>query len=158
MTSSAPRLTFAFLAGLLTLLFVTPVAHAQSPGAVPGMGPVAQQERAIWDALQSSNWDTAASYMAPNFVYVADVMGDRAQSIEGMKTCKLSSYTLHDAQTRQLSPDIVLITYVATVDSTCGPQTYKGDVNCSSLWQRSSGDPHGKWMGVLHTEAMAAKH
>ncbi len=154
MTSFAPRLTFASLAALLTLLLAAPSAPAQSPGAVAGMGPVAQQEKAIWDALQSSSWDTAASYLAPNFVYVGDMMGDRAQSMEGMKTCKLNSYTLHDAQTRTLSPDIVLLTYVATVDEVCGPQPIKGDFNCSSLWQRQN----GKWMGVSHTEAMAAKH
>ena len=154
MTSSAPRLAFASLAALLTLSLAAPFALAQSPGAVAGMGPVAQQEKAIWDALQSSSWDTAASYMAPNFVFVGDVMGDRAHSMDGMKTCKLASYTLHDAQTRQITPDIVLLTYVATVDQTCGPQAYKGDLNCSSLWQKQN----GKWMGVSHTEAMAARH
>lgn len=153
MKSSAPRLAFVSVATLLTLL-AAPSAPAQSPGAVAGMGPVVQQEKAIWDALESSNWDAAAAYMAPNFVYVADVMGDRAQSMEGMKTCKLNSYSFGNAQTRTLSPDIVLLTYVATVDTVCGPQAYKGDVNCSSLWQRQN----GKWMGVSHTEAMAAKH
>ena len=106
----APRLTFAVLAALSTLLLAAPSISAQSPGAVAGMGPVAQQEKAIWDALQSSSWDVAASYMAANFVYAGPVMGDRAMSMEGMKTCKISSYALHDAQTRTLSKDIVLLT------------------------------------------------
>ncbi len=154
MTSSTPRLILASLAALLTLSLAAPSAPAQSPGATPGMGPVAQQEKAIWDALQSSSWDTVASYMAPNFVFVGDQMGDRAASMEGMKTCKTNSYNLHDAQTRQLSPDIVLLTYVATVDEVCGGNPIKGDFNCSSVWQKQN----GKWMGVSHTEAMAAKH
>lgn len=154
MRTFARRTSLAASAALLAFNVSAHPAPAQSPGAVAGMGPVAQQEKAIWDALQSSSWDTAASYMAPNFVYVGDVMGDRASSMEGMKTCKLNSYTFHDPQTRQLAPDMVLLTYSATVDTVCGPQAYKGDVNCSSLWQRQN----GKWMGVLHTEAMAVRH
>ncbi len=140
----------------IALLFAsaTPRLHAQGMMPTDGMGPVAQQEKAIWDALQSSSWDTAASYLAPNFVFVGDMMADRAASMEGMKTCKTNSYTFHDAKTRQLSPDIVLLTYVATVDEVCGGNPIKGDFNCSSLWQRQN----GKWMGVSHTETMAAKH
>ena len=154
MQAFAPRLAIAALPAVLTLLLAAPSVTAQSPGAVAGMGPVAQQEKAIWDALQSSSWDTAASYMAPNFIYAGAVIGDRAQSMEGMKTCKLNSYTLHDAQTRALSKDILVLTYVATVDELCGPQPFKGDLNCSSTWQQQN----GKWMGVAHTEAVAAKH
>lgn len=157
MHAFARRSSSSFLAtfiALLTLSLAATNARAQSPGAVAGMGPVAAEEKSMWDGLQSGNWDAVAAYMAPNFVYVSDQMGNREQSIAGMKTCKLNSYTLHDPQTRALSKDIVLVTYVATVDSVCGPQVYKGDVNCSSLWQREN----GKWMGVSHTEAMAARH
>ena len=154
MTSSTPRLAFASVAALLMMLLPAPAALAQSPGATPGMGPVAQQEKAIWDALQAGTYDTIPAHMTSKFVYVGEVIGDRAHTMDGMKSCKLASYTFHDAQTRQITPDIVLLTYVATVDQTCGPEPYKGDLNCSSLWQKQN----GKWMGVSHTEAMAAKH
>ena len=141
-------------AALFTLVLASYPARAQSPGAVAGMGPLAQQEKAIWDAMQSASWDTVGTYLAPNFVFVGEQISDRAQSMEGMKTCKTNSYSLHDAQSRSLSADIVVLTYVATVDEVCGGQPIKGDFNCTSLWQRQN----GKWMGVAHTEAMAARH
>lgn len=146
-----PTLSVLFLAFILGISAHTAYAQASTPG----MGPVTQQETGMWSALQSANYDTMAASMLPDFVYVgAEGISDRQASLTGMKTCKLNSYTLHDPQSRMFSADAVLVTYSATVDTTCGSDNFKGDVNCSSLWVRRG----GKWMAMSHTEAVAMKH
>jgi len=62
------------------------------------------------------------------------------------------SYKLDSLRVRAIAPDVVLLTYKASID-----QTFKGKRTPSpfymlSLWQRTN----GKWRPVAHAEAPAS--
>ena len=140
----------------VALCSFTVLCHAQAP--TPGMGPVADQETAMWENLKAGKYDMVSATMTPDFVYAGpEGIGGREPSIAGLKSCTINSFSLKHAETRVIGRDSVLVTYVATVDNDCGPAPNRvhtaGDVNCTSTWVKRN----GKWLTLAHTEAPAMK-
>jgi len=121
---------------------------ANSPAAKagePGPDPVAD-EKLVWDAFKSRNFDAFASYLANDFMEVeADGVYDKAGSVKAVSMFDLSKVELSDWRTLRLDDDASVVTYVAKIPGF--PTAYH-----SSVWANRN----GKWLGVFHMGTPAA--
>ena len=63
-------------------------------------------------------------------------------------TCEMKSFDFTDAKLRQLSPDIAILTYMATQDTTCEGQKLPAKVFATSIYLRQG----GKWRSTSYQE------
>ena len=140
---------------LLLSLGAAGAGRAQAPkSGAPVDSVIIAAERAIWDLLKRQQWDAFdAAIAGETLLESAGIsiakQGTSAKNLPGLVT---RSYTLDSLRVRTITPDVVLLTYKASVD-----QTFKGERTPSpfymlSLWQRTS----GKWRPVAHAEAPAS--
>jgi len=123
---------------------------ATSPAAKPAeTGPdVTANEKLVWDALKSGNFDAFASYLANDSVEVeAEAVYDKAGSVKGVSTFDFSKTTPSDWKPLKLDNDASIITYLVTI-----PGMKPGKEYHSTIWVNRD----GKWRAVFHQGTPAA--
>jgi hypothetical protein len=134
----------------------TPSAKASpkataSPAGTPGQtgpDPVAN-EKLVWDALKSRNFDAFGSYLAPDSIEVEpEGVYDKSGSVKGVSMFDFSKAQQSDWKTLKIDEDAVLVTYVLK-DPGMDPDT---DYH-STIWSNRN----GKWQAVFHQGTPAAK-
>ena len=119
-----------------------PPKAASSPMAKPGEtvpDPVAD-EKLVWDAFKSRNFDAFASYLANDFMEIeADAVYDKAGSVKALSMLDFSKGELSDWKTLKLDDDASIVTYVAKIPGF--PTEHH-----SSVWANRN----GKWQGLFH--------
>jgi len=124
---------------------------AASPAAAPGVpGPDAiADEKLVWDAFKSRNYDAFASYLTSDFMEIeADGVYDKAGSVKGVQGLDASKAALSDWKTVKFDDDASLVTYTFKMPGMKPDTEYH-----SSIWVNRD----GKWQGLFHmgTPAMA---
>jgi Domain of unknown function (DUF4440) len=151
------RIVYGVACGFLVSLCAGDAARAQAPKVTAGSSvdsAVVAAERAIWELLKRQQWDAFDAAIAgetlvePGGISIT-TPGTSAKTLPGLVT---RSYSLEDLRVRTIAPDVVLLTYKASVD-----QTFKGERTPSplymlSLWQRKG----AKWTPVAHAETPAS--
>src|SRR6266851_4215181 len=94
-----------------------PAKTAASPAAklaAAGPDPVAN-EKLVWDALKSRNYDAFAAFLAPESIEIEpDGVHDKAGSVKGVSTFDASKYELSEWKTVKFDNDASLVTYLIT--------------------------------------------
>ncbi len=119
-----------------------PAKTAASPAAKPaeaGPDPIAN-EKIVWDAFKSRNYDAFAALLAPDFVEVEpDGVYDKAGSVKGVTQFDATGFELSDWKVIKFDNDAALVSYLMTPP--------KGDKERhSSIWANRG----GKWLAVFH--------
>jgi hypothetical protein len=120
-----------------------PAKPAGSPAkmAEAGADPVAN-EKLVWDALKSRNYDAFAGYLAPDSIEIeADGVYDKAGSVKGVSMFDATKYDLSEWKTVKFDNDASLVTYMVT---SRGPNHEQE--RHSTIWVNRG----GKWMALLH--------
>jgi hypothetical protein len=149
------RSAYAIICTLLVSLGAGAAARAQAPkSAASPDSVIIAAERSIWELLKRQQWDAFDAAIAGETLLEAGGIsiakqGTSAQNLPGLVT---RSYTLDSLRVRTITPDVVMLTYKASVD-----QTFKGERTPSpfymlSLWKRTN----GAWRPVAHAEAAAS--
>jgi hypothetical protein len=115
-----------------------------SPASTPGeTGPDAvANERLVWDALKSRNYDAFGSYLASDSIEVEpEGVLDRAGSIKTVQMFDLSKAELSDWKTVKLSDNASVVTYTMNDPNTKPPTGYH-----STIWANRN----GKWQAIFH--------
>ena len=128
-----------------------PAKSAATPGAKmaeAGSDPIAN-EKLVWDALKSKNYDAFAAYLAPDSVEIeADGVYDKSGSVKGVSMFDASKYQLSEWKSVRLDNDASLVTYmVASSGPNPEPERH------STIWVNRS----GKWLALLHVGTPVAK-
>jgi len=97
------------------------------------------RERALWDMLKRKDFrafDAAVDGMT--FVGATGVVPQWKPGLAEafFKTCTLAKYTLDSIQTRTRGPNLVVLSYKATVDQTCGGVKAPSPTYETAVWQR----------------------
>ena len=127
-----------------------PAKPAMSPMAKPAdAGPdVTADEKLVWDAFKSRNFDAFASYLANDFMEIeADGVYDKAGSIKGVQRMDFSKTTLSDWKTVKFNDNASLVTYLVKMPGMKPDTEYH-----SSIWVNRN----GKWQGLFHMGTPAA--
>ena len=63
-------------------------------------------------------------------------------------TCQMKEFEFSDSSLRQLSPDVAILTYTATQDTTCDGHKLPGKVYSTAVYVRQG----GKWRSTSYQE------
>jgi hypothetical protein len=117
----------------------TPAAKAAL--GTPGSDPEAN-EKMVWDAIKSKNYDAFGAMLAPESVEVApDAVYDKAGSVTTVAMFDASKVQLSDWKTAKFDNDASLVTYVVTM-----PGAKPSRERHSTIWVNRS----GKWLALFH--------
>ena len=107
---------------------------------------VTANEKMVWDALKSGNYDAFASYLASDSMEIeADGVYDKAGSVKGVSGMNFSKTELGDWRTLKLDDDASVVTYTVKLPGL--PTEYH-----STIWANRN----GKWQALLHQGTPAA--
>jgi hypothetical protein len=123
-----------------------PEKAAPSPTApaTPGTtsSDVTANEKLVWDALKTKNYDAFASYLAPESIEIEpDGVSDKASSVKGVQGFDASKAELSEWKTLKFDNDAALVTYMVMVP---GPKPEHS--RHTTIWANRN----GKWLAMLH--------
>ena len=115
--------------------------------ATTGPDPIAN-EKIVWDAFRSKNYDAFAALLDPAFVELeGNAAYDKAAAVAGADF-DASQFELSEWKAAKLDNDAGLVTYLITSkDPKMGPERH------SSIWANRN----GKWLALLHIGTPVAK-
>lgn len=114
---------------------------AKTAEATTGPDPVAN-EKMVWDALKSKNYDGFGAFLAPDAIEIEpDGVYDKAASVKGVSMFDFSKATLSDWKTAKFDSNASLVTYLVTI-----PGAKPDKERHSTIWVNRN----GKWMALLH--------
>jgi hypothetical protein len=117
---------------------------AASPMAKPAeTGPdAAANEKLVWDALKTKNYDAFASYLASDSMEIeADGVYDKAGSVKGVQGMDMSKADLSNWKTVKFDDDASLVTYKVKVPGRKPDTEYH-----STIWVKRD----NKWQALFH--------
>jgi hypothetical protein len=116
-------------------------ASPAAKAADAGSDPIAN-EKMVWDALKSKNYDAFGAFLAPDSVEVeADGVYDKAGSVKTVSTFDASKSALSDWKSVKLDDDASLVTYMVKL-----PGMDPDQERHTTIWVKRS----GKWMALFH--------
>ena len=123
-----------------------PKAPAPSPSAAgtpaATSADVEANEKLVWDALKTKNYDAFASYIAPEAVEIETVgVMDKAGSVKGVQGFDFSKTELSEWKTVKFDNDAALVTYVVR-----SPGSTPERERHTTIWANRN----GKWLAILH--------
>jgi hypothetical protein len=103
------------------------------------------REKALWTAWGKKDGNPTRKDAVESYVQVVAgvgmVQGREAVAAEIEKhDCVLKSFDFKDAKLRRPAPDVAILSYVATQDTTCGGQRLPKKLFVTSVWQRYDGE------------------
>jgi len=118
----------------------SPAAPAATPGTTSSDAEA--NEKLVWDAIKTKNYDAFASYLAPEAIEIeANGVFDKAGSVKGVQGFDLSKSELSEWKTVKLDNDAALVTYVVRIPGQ-KPELERH----STIWANRN----GKWLAMLH--------
>jgi hypothetical protein len=125
-----------------------PAASPAAKAAEAGSDPIAN-ERMVWDAIKSKNYDAFGAFLAPDSVEVeADGVYDKAGSVKSVRTVDLSKASLSDWKSVKLDDDASLVTYMVKL-----PGMDPDQERHTTIWANRG----GRWMALFHQGTPVAK-
>lgn len=119
-----------------------------APAATPGTtsSDVAANEKLVWDALKTKNYDAFASYLAPESVEIEpNGVFDKAGSVKGVQGFDASKSELSEWKTLKFDNDAALVTYVVSMPGQKPGQKPQLERH-TTIWANRN----GKWLAMLH--------
>jgi hypothetical protein len=124
---------------------------AATPAGTPaqtGPDPIAD-EKLVWDALKSKNFDAFASYLATDSVELEpDGFYDKSGSVKSASMFDFSKFELSDWKAAKIDADAAFVTYVVKSSDPKIPVERH-----STVWANRG----GKWLALLHVGTPIAK-
>jgi len=103
---------------------------------------VVANEKLVWEALRTKNYDAFASFLGPESIEVEPYgITDKAGSVKGIQAYDLSKTELSEWKTVRFDDDASLVTYTARFPG----QTPERERH-TTIWANRS----GKWMALFH--------
>jgi uncharacterized protein (TIGR02246 family) len=134
----------------MLLLMVALVAPALAADLKADLMAVENTLWTAWGKKDGEPFKTALTTDAVEIVAGTPRMTGRdaiARNI-GAMSCDLKSFDLHDADLRELSKSVVVLSYVATQVASCDGQKLPSKVNSTSIYVKQG----GKWLQTSYQE------
>ena len=130
-----------------------PSKQPPSPMAGPGQtgADVTANEKLVWDALKTQNFDAFGSYLTNDFVNIEpDGFHNKESTLKGVSMADFSKAQVSDWKTVKFDEDATLVSYTLTMPGMKPEKEYH-----STIWINRD----NKWQALFHqgTTAAAAK-
>ena len=121
----------------------SPMAQAGETGA-----DVTANEKLVWDALKTKNFDAFGSYLTTDFVNIEpDAFHNKESTVQGVSTADFSKAQIGDWKTLKFDEDASLVTYTVTIPGMKPEKEYH-----STIWIKRD----SKWQALFHQGTSAA--
>ena len=125
--------------------------------AVPAAGGLQEDlvalDKAQWTAWAKKDGDVFRKNLTEDAVQIvagtAPVVGRNAIA-EGIsaQSCELKSFDFHDIKLRQVTPEVAILSYTATQDSSCDGTKLPPKIQVTSVYVQQK----GKWLSANYQE------
>jgi len=137
--------TALVLASLLSIAGGGFFVHGQAtkPSHVVGAVPVEASVRKLWEAFKNKDKATLSSLLDDGFRQFEEglsTFGDKKTEVNAVDEYELISYTLSDFTLKPLSPNAVLVTYIAQYEGKSGGENLKAKSVFGEVWTHSGKD------------------
>ncbi len=126
----------------------------QPPAPKPTEAKLVAEEHGAWTGWVTRDTAAYGRDIDRNSVAI-DAMGpsvlDLGAVYKAMQTCQLTGHSLDDLKSAQIAPDVVVLSYKASVQGTCEGKPIPS-VWASTIYVKRG----GKWVAVFHQETPAA--
>src|SRR5436190_1413596 len=97
-------------------------------------------EKAAWQAFKDKNAEAFKKIVDKDLraVYAEGIL-NLQQELDEMKNRDISSFSLSDFEAFSDEPDVMVLTYKATVQGTAGGTDISGTYNAGSVWKKENG-------------------
>ncbi len=135
------------------LLFASAVAQHKSTtikSTAPAQA-VESQIRKVWEAFKTKNKNALAAMLSEQFREVeegATGFGDKKAEIAMVDEFEITTYTLKDFTVKPLSPNAVLVTYLAHYEGKSGNESVNANSAFGEVWIHEG----GTWKGLYAQE------
>jgi uncharacterized protein (TIGR02246 family) len=126
--------------------------------AVPAAGGLQEDllalDKAQWNAWAKKDGAVFRKLLTEDHIQIVagvpPVIGREAvaKGAEGL-SCELKSFDFRDAKLRQLTPDVAVLSYTATQDSSCDGVKLPPKLQVTSVWVKQKG---GQWLSANYQE------
>ncbi len=149
------------LAAALLLVLLPAAAAGQKPAPkekaapTPGVSSAFEREQALNNAVKAGDVAAFNRLSGGTFTYIDanGVVAWTPESSKMLKDCTTGSIGTSDVKTQQPEPDLVILSYKATVEQTCKGVKAPSPVYIMSVWQRGTSG----WRMIAHSETPPAK-
>ena len=141
-----------FVAGICFVLLAS--AAAQQSTHVRSTAPAATVEsqiRKVWDAFKTKDKTALAAMLSDQFREVeegATGFGDKKAEIAMVDEFEITTYTLKDFTVKPLSPNTVLVTYLAHYEGKAGKEAVNANSAFGEIWIHEG----NTWKGLYAQE------
>jgi hypothetical protein len=116
--------------------------------AAPTKDAMMDKEKAAWQSFKDKNAADFQKVVDKDFKGVyAEGLSDMAKELSDMKKWDMISFTISDYTIFSDEKDVVVATYVVTVEGTYDGKDASGTYNAGSVWKLEN----GVWMAIFHT-------
>jgi len=140
-----------------TLIAGTSICFAQTGPSqlvrsVTNEGAITDLEKSAWAAYKNKQVEAFKNLLSKDYCGAyAEGIKNLDMEVADMAKTDLRDYSFADMKVVSPSPDVAVVTYKATIQSTSAGQDNSGTYNSASVWCKQG----GKWLGVFHTEVKA---
>jgi hypothetical protein len=153
---------------LLAICFAVASAWARSSAPATPQTPLPSQasspstsdeivanEQRFWDLVSAGDIDSLGNLLSPDFVSVSGKILERAAFIDDIRassrTCPIEPVQIGNPQVKNVSPDVAMIAYSATIATSCKNRDIKLTSSTVTIWVRRD----GVWHVHLRTQLLA---
>ena len=137
----------AFAAALTWILVVTPAIAGDLANELVAI------DKALWTAWGAGNPAPFKEHFTDDYVQAvagAGVVSGKDKVMAGLApgACEVKSFDFQEVKARRVTDDVVILSYVATQDASCGGQQLVPKVFATSVYVRHE----GKWLSTNYQE------
>ena len=121
--------------------------------AAPDKDEIMAKEKAAWQAFKDKNADDFKKVVDHDMVGVyADGIADMAKELSDMQKWDMKSFKISDYKATSDEPDVMVTSYIVTIEGTFDGKDASGTYNAGSVWKIEN----GKWLAIFHTNVLQA--
>jgi hypothetical protein len=119
--------------------------------AAPDKDEMMAKEKAAWQAFKDKDAAGFQKLVDHDVVGVyADEINGMKGELDGMKKWDMKSFEISDFKSHSDEKDVVVTSYVVTLEGTYDGKDASGTYNAGSVWKMEN----GKWLAIFHTNVL----
>jgi uncharacterized protein (TIGR02246 family) len=137
----------------IATLVLSMLLLAAVPAAAGLQEDLVAMDKAQWTAWSKKDGEVFRKTLTPDAVQIVAGSGALAgrdtiaDAVAGL-SCDVKSFDFQDVKLRQLTPDVAILSYTATQDSTCDGAKLPAKVQATSVYVQKN----GKWLSANYQE------
>jgi hypothetical protein len=121
--------------------------------AAPSNDEMMAKETAAWQAFKDKDADGFKKVVDQDMIGVyEDGISDMAKEMSDMQKWDMKSFKISDYKSHSDEKDVVVASYIVTIEGTYDGKDAGGTFNAGSVWKMEN----GKWLAIFHTNIKQA--